>query len=80
MKKILIELLGWYGVLAILVAYALVTFQVVNPTSVWFQLLNLTGAFGIVIETYVKKDYQPLALNLVWMGIAIIALSNLLRT
>jgi hypothetical protein len=69
-----ISLIGWYGVLAILAAYALVTFSVVNPHNYPYQLLNLTGAISLVIEAYSKRDYQPATLNVVWSIIAIIAL------
>jgi hypothetical protein len=69
-----ISLIGWYGVLAILAAYALVTFSVVNPHNYPYQLLNLTGAISLVIEASSKKDYQPATLNIVWSIIALIAL------
>ena len=69
-----ISLIGWYGVLAILAAYALVTFSVVNPHNYPYQLLNLTGAISLVIEAYSKRDYQPATLNVVWSIIAIVAL------
>jgi hypothetical protein len=69
-----VSLIGWYGVLAILLAYALVTFSVVNPHNYPYQLLNLTGAISLVIEAYSKRDYQPATLNVVWSIIALIAI------
>jgi paired small multidrug resistance pump len=69
-----IELAGWYGVIAILGAYALVSFDILDGSSLWFQLLNLSGAFGIVLETYAKKDYQPFWLNAAWCVIAVVAI------
>ena len=77
-KHTLLEIFGWYGAVAILLAFALVSFGILSPRSLDFQLLNLTGAAGIVAISYSKKDYQPAALNLVWAVVAIIALISIL--
>lgn len=76
--KTLIELLGWYGTAAILLAYALVSFSVLQPASVPFQLLNITGAIGIVVVSFAKKNYQPGVLNVVWAVVAFIAIVRML--
>lgn len=73
-----ISLFGWYGVLAILAAYALVSFNVIVTKSYAYQLLNLTGALGIMFEALSKKDKQPATLNVVWAIIAAIAIIQLL--
>jgi hypothetical protein len=69
---------GWYGVLAILLAYLLVSFNALTTKSPVYQLLNLTGALGIVGEALSKKDVQPAVLNSVWAIIAIIALARII--
>jgi hypothetical protein len=71
--------LGWYGVVATILAYVFVSFLILPPTSLWYQLLNLTGALGVTIETYYQKDYQPFWLNLIWAVIALAAIINLIR-
>lgn len=68
------QMAGWYGVLTILAAYSLNSFQLVKADSAIYQLLNLTGSAGIVASALTKKDYQPAVLNIVWACIAIIAL------
>ncbi len=73
------EIIGWYGVIAILLAYALNSFTVLTAKSAPYQLLNLTGAIGIVLISLRKKAYQPATLNLIWMIIAIIALFKILQ-
>ena len=78
MKNKLISIVGWYGVVATVGAYMLVSFSLVGATSLPYQILNLTGALGITIETYTKKDYQPFWLNLIWMIIALIAIVSIL--
>jgi hypothetical protein len=76
MKK-LVEILGWYGTGAIILAYILVSFSLLQPMSIWYQILNGTGALGIVIEAFRKKDYQPVVLNVIWTLVAVIAIFRL---
>lgn len=76
MNKKSANLLGWYGTAAILLAFALISFSVVNPNDIVYQLLNLSGAIGLAIETFRKKDYQPGVLNIIWAIIALIAITK----
>ncbi len=70
----LTEALGWYGVIAIISAYALVSFSVLSAMSIWYQLLNATGAIGIALISFRRKTYQPGILNVVWALIALFAM------
>lgn len=74
----IIEWIGWYGVAATILAYVLVSFLVLSPSSLYYQGLNATGALGVTLETWVRRDYQPFWLNLIWAGIAIAAIANIL--
>lgn len=49
------DIIGWYGVLAILVAFALNSFGVFAADNAYYQLLNATGALGIVVSSFKKK-------------------------
>ncbi len=73
----LIEIFGWYGTCAIVLAYALVSFSVINADSLVYQLLNLTGALGIVAVSFHKKNYQPGVLNIIWFVVALIAIVSI---
>jgi len=76
----LIEVYGWYGMAAIVLAYALASFSVIEATGLAFQVLNGTGALGIVFVSFYKKAYQPGVLNILWTLIAIVAiLKNILQ-
>ncbi len=77
-KSTLIEIVGWYGVSAILAAYVLSTMEVVQANSFWHQVLNLTGSMGIVAVALKKKDYQPLVLNVIWCLVAGLSLISLI--
>ncbi len=76
--KRFIEIFGWYGTIAIVLAYALVSFSVLSATSIGYQLLNATGALGIVAVSFYKKAYQPGVLNVIWTVIALMAIVKLL--
>jgi len=78
MNQKLGEIIGWYGTLAIVGAYALVSFKVVSATGGVYQLLNLTGATGIIVISALKGVRQSVVLNSFWALIAIIALIQLL--
>jgi hypothetical protein len=75
MRK-LVALYGWYGMAAIILAYALASFSLIKATGLAFQILNGTGALGIVFVSFQKKAYQPGVLNILWTLIAIIAIAK----
>lgn len=77
-KKIYMEIVGWYGAFAILLAYALVSFKMIEADSAIYQLLNLTGAIGIIIVSVIGRVYQPAVLNAFWAVIAIVALAGII--
>ncbi len=78
MKDKLVEGLGWYGVVAIVGAYALVSFSAIRSDQLIYQILNLTGAVGIVIDATYAKNYQPAVLNIIWFVVAFIAIIRIL--
>jgi len=78
MKNKITEVLGWYGVIAIIGAYALLSFNIITSSSLWYQVLNLTGAIGIVIDALDDKNTQPAVLNIIWAIIAIVAITKIL--
>lgn len=74
MKKKIIELFGWYGTVVIVGTYALVSFSLMQPTSLIYQLLNLSAAVGILTLSFYKKVYQTGVLNIIWSIIALAAI------
>lgn len=73
-SKSVVEIVGWLGVVLILLAYSLNSFGVVTSESVGYQSLNALGALGIIVSSGTKRDWQPTALNLIWLAVALIAL------
>lgn len=73
-----IEVVGWYGAFAILLAYALNSFNILESNDLVFQLLNLTGAIGIVAISYTKGAKQPAVLNMAWSVVALVAIVQII--
>ena len=78
MNNKLIEIIGWYGTVAIVGAYALSSFNIVSSQTALYQFLNVTGAMGIVVISLRKKVYQPAVLNIVWTIIGAVALLKII--
>lgn len=75
--KIIDEIIGWYGAIALIAAYGLNSFNILHADEVGYQILNITGAIGIIYISLKKQAYQPVALNLVWTVIGLIAIVRL---
>lgn len=74
-KQLAAEIAGWCGTAAILAAYVFVSFGLISGDGIIFQLLNLTGAIGVIIIASYKKVAQSIVLNVVWSVVAIVAIA-----
>lgn len=72
------EAVGWLGMSAILLAYALNSFGILSSESIVYQTINIIGSIGIGYISFKKKAYQPGVLNVLWTGIAAIAIGKIL--
>lgn len=75
-SSLLAEAVGWYGMLAILAAYALLSFDVVAKGWL-YQTLNLTGGLGVAWVCWRKRTWQAFWLEAVWACIALVSLLGL---
>jgi nucleoside diphosphate kinase len=78
LMKNLKNILAWYGVSAILLAYMLLSFKVLSADSLLYQLLNLSGSIGIIVQAAAKKDTQPVVLNIIWSLVALAAIIRII--
>ncbi|MBI1381837.1 MAG: hypothetical protein GC161_12205 [Planctomycetaceae bacterium] len=67
------EIVGWYGMLAILTAYGANSFDVMQKGAL-YQGLNLTGALGVAVVCFYRRTWQAFVLEAVWAAIALTAL------
>lgn len=68
------EIIGWGGTLAILLAYLLVSTKKIASDSKEYQMLNLFGAVGIIINSGYHGAIPSVGLNIAWLAISIFAL------
>lgn len=73
-KKYSIEILGWYGSVALICGYFLVSFHFVGAQSFVYQIMNITGAFGLMVLSLFRKVYPLAVLNGFWGIIGCFAL------
>lgn len=71
------NLIGWAGAACTLIAYLMVSFGLMHPKELTYQVLNLAGAIGLGTICYFKKTYQPLFVNIIWASIAALAILNI---
>jgi len=69
--KITTDAIGWVGMVLILLAYYLVSSGKVKGSSISYQLLNLLGAIGVLINSSAQKAWPSAALNGIWASIAL---------
>ena len=72
------EILGWYGLIAVVIAYGSVSLNFVSPNTYVYQFLNLSGSVGLGLVAFVRRAYQNGVLNVVWGAIAVVALIRLI--
>jgi len=70
-------IIGWLGMILILLAYLLLSIKKINSSSFAYHLLNLFGGIGIVINTLYTKSWPAMTLNIIWAIIAIFSIINL---
>ena len=73
---IAVEVVGWAGAFAVLIAYGLVSAERVTSRSWTYQLLNIGGAVGLVINSSWNGAIPSAVVNIIWIGIGIYALAS----
>jgi hypothetical protein len=76
---VLLEIIGWIGSIAILLAYGLNSYQKIRSDSRAFLFLNLSGGMLLMAYTFYKEAFANTFLNLVWVVVAVLALGKLYR-
>ncbi|HEX8443883.1 MAG TPA: hypothetical protein VF631_09580 [Allosphingosinicella sp.] len=77
--EILVEGAGWGGALLILGGYALLTAERVTSRSPLYQGMNVLGAAGFIVNGWWHGAIPSAVLNVIWMGIGLVALWRMKR-
>lgn len=59
-------------------AYASINFNLLTVENHLYHLLNIFGSIGVGLDAYLRRNYAPVALQIIWIIIALIALIGLL--
>ncbi len=71
---LLIEIVGWLGASAVLSSYALLSARRMSSQSSAYQLLNVVGAVGLLLNAAWNGAVPSAAVNVLWLGIGVHAL------
>lgn len=72
-----IELAGWLGTAALLLAYGLVSTRRLAGDSRPYQVLNLIGGGLVLVNSFYHRAMPSVAVNVFWIAIAVFALSRI---
>ncbi len=76
--KIIVDLMGWIGSFALVLAYVLVSYQRIPASSRSYQWLNLFGSILLMINTAYYGAFPSTFVNVIWSVIAITALYRII--
>jgi hypothetical protein len=72
-----IEVVGWASAVLILIAYGLLSAGKLSGKSVSYQVMNVVGATGFVLNSGYNGAIPSAALNVIWVGIGVFALTRM---
>ena len=76
---IIADIVGWIGTSCLIFGYAFVSARN-RPPGLLYQLLNLIGAAGLLINALVHGAWPIVALNAMWFVIGVVATARLLMS
>jgi hypothetical protein len=70
-----VDALGWLGAACVVVPYAMVSVGRLAGTTITYRTLNITGGVLLLLNTWYHGSYPSAIVNVVWIAIAVYALS-----
>ena len=74
------SIVGWVGVIFIIVAYIFFSQKKLRIDYVLYHLLNFLGAAGLIVSTFATVSWPALALSLIFAAISIAYIIKILGT
>ena len=72
------EIVGWTGAVLILLAYLLISMGRLTGRSVTYQVMNVVGAAGFIVNGWWHGALPSASLNVIWLMIGAVALWRIL--
>ena len=76
MASLIVDVIGWAGTALVLLAYLLITSKRLGSESKLYQGMNLFGAVGLIVNTFVNGAYPSTGLNIAWVLIALYGITK----
>jgi hypothetical protein len=76
LAQTLVDIIGYAGMVLILLAFYLISAGKVEGNSRAYQVINLFGGVGILINAYYFNAMPSVVLNAIWIVIAGVALAK----
>jgi hypothetical protein len=73
------EALGWLGSVLYVVAYLLLSLKKFTADNKLYHFLNILGALGLIVNAFHWGNYPSVAVNFVWLVIALFAIIMAIR-
>ncbi len=73
------EIIGWTGVIAYVIAYAMLSLGWMKVDRVGYHVLNAIGGMCLVTIAYTKSDTPNLYVNIIWILIAAFSIVRILK-
>jgi len=72
------SIMGWIGIVFVMVAYVLYLTKTLKINYVLYHLLNFIGAAGLAVSTFMTQSWPALTLSLIVMGISVVYIIKIL--
>jgi hypothetical protein len=77
--EVAVEVVGWAGALLILFAYLFLSMGRLTGQSLTYQVMNIAGAAGFVVNGWWHRALPSAALNILWLLIGAFASWRIIR-
>ena len=74
--SLFVAVVGWSGAIIVLASYVLLSTRRLDGNSITYHVMNLLGAIGVGVNSAWNGAVPSTAVNAIWMGIAIYALTR----
>lgn len=78
MVELSLDVLGWIGTALIVTAYALISANRLNGSSLLYQSMNVVGSVFVGANALYYGAYPSAGINVLWILIGAIALQRIL--
>lgn len=78
-RAVAVEAVGWMGTALVLLSYGLLMAHRVTTSTPLYQWMNIFGAVGLTVNGAVNHAYPSMALNVIWLALALYGLRRARR-